>query len=103
MQIGALDSLPPPMLVAVIGTVTWAIVAIVLGLPIVRSWMRRLEQRSNPAMPTDVSARLARIEAAVDSIALEVERISENQRFLTKLQTERVPLSAGDNPATRQR
>jgi len=33
--------------------------------------------------------RLQRLEQAVDSIAVEVERISEGQRFLTRLQTER--------------
>ena len=33
--------------------------------------------------------RLARIEAAVESIAIEVERISEAQRFTTKLLSER--------------
>ncbi|HEY3258553.1 MAG TPA: hypothetical protein VGJ64_06825 [Gemmatimonadaceae bacterium] len=47
-------------------------------------------------MPVDVSARLARIEAAVDSIAVEVERISESQRFLTKLQAERPVLRPGE-------
>lgn len=34
-------------------------------------------------------ARLERIEQAVDSIAIEIERISENQRFTTKLLSER--------------
>jgi len=33
--------------------------------------------------------RLARIEHAVDAIAVEVERISEGQRFTTKLLSER--------------
>lgn len=33
-------------------------------------------------------ARLARIEQAVDAIALEVERISEGQRFTTRLLSE---------------
>jgi hypothetical protein len=33
--------------------------------------------------------RLARLEQAVESIAIEVERISEGQRFTTKLLTER--------------
>jgi hypothetical protein len=32
--------------------------------------------------------RLARLESAVDSIAIEVERISEGQRFTTRLLTE---------------
>ena len=34
-------------------------------------------------------ARLERIEQAVDAIAVEVERISEGQRFTTKLLSER--------------
>jgi hypothetical protein len=34
--------------------------------------------------------RLARLEHAVESIAIEVERISEGQRFTTKLLSERV-------------
>lgn len=33
-------------------------------------------------------ARLARLEQAVDAIALEIERVSEGQRFTTKLLTE---------------
>jgi hypothetical protein len=33
--------------------------------------------------------RLQRLEQAVDAIAIEVERISEGQRFLTRLQTTR--------------
>ena len=35
--------------------------------------------------------RLRRIEEAVDAIAVEVERISEGQRFTTRLLAERVP------------
>jgi hypothetical protein len=33
--------------------------------------------------------RLARIETAIDAMALEVERISEGQRFVTRLMAER--------------
>jgi hypothetical protein len=39
----------------------------------------------------DVTQQLDRIEQAVDAIAIEVERISESQRFLTKLQERSVP------------
>lgn len=35
--------------------------------------------------------RLARIEQSLDAIAVEVERISEGQRFTTKLLSERTP------------
>lgn len=97
------DTLPPPMLVAVIGTVSWAIVAIVLGVAFFRYRGRRFEQQSPSPLSSDVSARLARIETAVESIAIEVERISESQRFLTKLQAERAPLPAGDRALERQR
>lgn len=45
-------------------------------------------------------ARLARIEQSVDAIALEVERISEGQRFTTKLLSENA--RAYQKPAARQ-
>ena len=37
------------------------------------------------------SGRLERIEQAVDAIAIEVERISEGQRFTSRLLADRVP------------
>jgi hypothetical protein len=48
----------------------------------------------------EVAARLERMEQALDSIAIEVERISENQRFTTKLLSERGPtgLPSGSEP-----
>jgi hypothetical protein len=36
-------------------------------------------------------ARIERIEQAVDSIAIEMERVSEGQRFVTKLLSDRAP------------
>jgi len=64
---------------------------IVVGLPLARAWARRMDrQASAPApFPSDVTDRLERIEHAVESIAIEVERVSEGQRFTTKLLTER--------------
>ena len=69
-----------------------SIPVIVIGLPIARAYARRMERRDAlPAVPSDVNARLERMEQAIDSIAIEVERISEGQRFTTKLLSERVP------------
>jgi hypothetical protein len=73
------------------------IVAIVFGtlgtvlFPIVRAWARRIDgrERTPAALPSDATARLERIERAVESVALEVERISEGQRFVTKVLAER--------------
>ena len=58
-------------------------------LPISIGIMRRLAggaRRAPPAARPDVdSQRLERLEHAVESIAIEVERISEGQRFVTKV------------------
>ncbi len=43
-------------------------------------------------------ARLARLEQAVDAIALEVERISEGQRFTTRLLSEQAKQSGKLSP-----
>lgn len=61
-----------------------------IGVPIARAYARRLERApSDREIPPDVTARLERMEQAIDSIAIEVERISEGQRFTTKLLADR--------------
>jgi hypothetical protein len=69
----------------------FATVAIIaLGIPLIRAFTRRLERGAAP--PTQVSpevlSRLERIEQGVEAIAVEVDRISEAQRFSTKLMAE---------------
>jgi hypothetical protein len=60
---------------------------IAIGLPIARAFSRRMDRRNAtaPVADTETRARLERIEQAVDAIAVEVERISEGQRFTTKI------------------
>src|SRR5215472_9822406 len=66
------------------------IAATIIGLPIALAWSKRLAARPHePDRLPDVNARLERMEHAIDSIAVEVERISEGQRFTTKLLAER--------------
>jgi hypothetical protein len=52
-----------------------------------------LQRAKNRAMSMRMTGgdddRMRRLEQAVDSIAIEVERISEGQRFLTKLHSEK--------------
>ena len=60
-----------------------------VGIPLARAFARRMERDSKAKMAPEVTSRLERIEQAVDAIAIEVERISEGQRFTTKLLTER--------------
>ena len=66
-----------------------------LGIPIVRAWSRRQDALA-AAPPPDplMNERLARIEHAIEAVAVEVERISEGQRFVTKLLAEREPVRA---------
>lgn len=44
-----------------------------------------------PAVFTETAQRLERLEASVDAIAVEIERVSEGQRFVTKLLSEAQP------------
>lgn len=62
--------------------------AVVIFYPLMRAFARRLERGGRRgAGEVDVASaeRLARIEQAVDAMAIEIERISEGQRFTTKL------------------
>ncbi|HEX6574722.1 MAG TPA: hypothetical protein VF042_07090 [Gemmatimonadaceae bacterium] len=48
----------------------------------------RIAEAKNGSLSDD---RLARLESAVEAIAIEVERISEGQRFTTRLLSEQQP------------
>ena len=53
---------------------------------------------SRPQRPAAIADRgeLQRLETAIDSVAIEVERISESQRFLVTLLAKRLPAQAED-------
>ncbi|HEY2897299.1 MAG TPA: hypothetical protein VGJ12_09190 [Gemmatimonadaceae bacterium] len=66
-----------------------------IGWPIARAIARKMDREAlQPKMPPEIMGRLERMEQAIDSIAVEVERISEGQRFTTKLLSERQPSQA---------
>jgi hypothetical protein len=48
-------------------------------------WKRGSRQGPPPAVFAQTAERLERLEGSVDAIAIEIERISEGQRFVTKL------------------
>lgn len=76
---------------------TLSVLSIVLiWFPLAFAAARVLWKRSNkPGLPpgafTETAQRLERLEGSVDAIALEIERISEGQRFVTKLLSESQP------------
>lgn len=65
------------------------VAVILLGLPIARAIARRLDRTiAAPRVAPEISNQLNQLSQAVDAIALEVERISEGQRFTTRLLAE---------------
>jgi hypothetical protein len=67
-------------------------------------WKRAIAPPRPPALNAEAAQRLDRIENAVDAIAIEVERVSEGQRFLTRLFTQGgkespAALGVGERPA----
>ena len=69
---------------------------------------RRFQKRrfkSGPSQPleNESALRLQRLEQGMDAIAVEIERISEGQRFVTKLLSEPQPLATPRRVAPAQR
>ena len=88
---GLLAGTDPSVYYAIAVAVMAVAVAIVV-YPLVRAWARRMEQNAAPKA-TD-AGRMHQLEQSVEALALEIERISEGQRYTTKLLTERLPLAA---------
>jgi hypothetical protein len=59
--------------------------ATIIFSPLFRALGRRIDRRGNEGISPDVIApRLDRIEQAIEAMAVEVERISEGQRYVNK-------------------
>jgi hypothetical protein len=72
---------------------TIAIVAIVAGgsYRLLKIWLQRSGRLSTPeADLKEIRDGIGQLQQAVDAIAIEVERLSEGQRFTTKLLAESV-------------
>ena len=67
------------------------IIVLAIGIPLVRAWGKRWEHERAHRGDIESTQRLARIEQAIDAMALEIERISEGQRFVTRLMSDKVP------------
>jgi hypothetical protein len=60
-----------------------AVAIVLVGILLYRSLLKRARQRFERGTPAD-SSRLEQLQHSVDAIAVEVERISEGQRYVTK-------------------
>ena len=61
------------------------------GSGIRRGWRREAPPIPIPVTPPELTERLTHLEQAIDAMAIEVERIGEGQRFITRSFTQNGP------------
>ena len=67
-----------------------ALVAIAIVGPLLRFFLRRHERRAvSTQLSAEVQARLDAMDRNIDTVAMEMERVSEGQRFMNKLLEQR--------------
>jgi hypothetical protein len=75
-----------------LGSVFFIFVLGPLAIGAARMMWKRSSRPVIPPVTAQSAERLAQLAQSVDAIAVEVERISEGQRFVTKLLSEKAPL-----------
>ena len=88
---------PDPDLIVILSFASFAVLSVTIAR-LVGKW---IDRRGQLAKGDRSDERLSRIEQAVDAIAIEVERISEAQRFTTRLLAEKNGAKAPDVIPTR--
>ena len=92
----------PDNVAAIIGVFT-VFVLFPIAIAVARFIWRRAGKgpvQSTPQISPQIDQRLERLEAGVDAIAIEIERVTEGQRFVTRLLSEqdsreKLPASSG--------
>ena len=83
----------------VISVMFFAMVAAVFILgPVARAFARRMDRKGDlmQASGADLSPKIQQLQESVDAMAIELERISEGQRFTTRLMSERAAPPAAE-------
>lgn len=80
----------PRELIPIIGIIFPCVAAMVFFITRMFTARRTVAGSTTATLPPDTVARLARIEQAVEAVAIEVERISEAQRYSAQLLTDRL-------------
>jgi len=74
----------PPEEAFVLGGMFMLIILLPLSIAVARRIWRRGSAAVTVAVPPELSDRFTRLEQAVDAIAVEVERVGEGQRFISR-------------------
>jgi hypothetical protein len=75
---------------------------VVVFLPLSLAFARRIWRRGAAAvtaLPAELMERLSHLDQAMESIAIEVERIGEGQRFVTRIMSDNAGRAVGAGPA----
>jgi hypothetical protein len=91
------ETIPPEVVTLSLAFfVTLAVIAI--GIPLVRAFGRWLDRRGHPAPAAspEMNHRLTQIEQAIEAVAIEIERVSEGQRYTNRSISEMRGLPAPD-------
>jgi hypothetical protein len=75
----------------IVGMSLSMVVAIFIGWPLARAFARRIERRAEVGTmrAADLQPQIRQLQESIDTMAVELERISEAQRFQAKLMSER--------------
>jgi hypothetical protein len=89
-----------------IGLTVVVTVSAIVVVGIVKMWFSHQERIAGLQAPPEpnalLDARLERVEQTVESIAIEMERVSEGQRFVTRLLSERAQVPPAALPKERE-
>ena len=80
---------PPPGVFMIPIALFVSIAFVIVGLPIARAFARRMDSRNATHAAVAPSTELRQIQNSIDTMAIEIERMSEHQRFLTRVLSER--------------
>ncbi len=75
----------------IVGMTLTMVIVIFIGFPIARAFARRMDRRGDAGAvrAADLQPQILQLQESLDAMAVELERISEAQRFQAKLMSER--------------
>ena len=85
------SNLIPPQVVEITEAFFFTVAFCVVGFPLARALGRWIDRRGaiSSSNAPDLRPQMQQLQQSVDAMAIELERISEGQRFTTKVLTER--------------
>ena len=85
------SNLIPPQVAEISLAFFFTVAFIIVGWPLARAFARRIDRKSEimQVKGSNIEPQLRQLQESIDAMAIEIERISEGQRFTSKLIAER--------------